>query len=72
MLSPQLVAEIVKAMQALTFVPEGKPELVDMFTRWSIAYSKVLMCHLREDSDVQMELQVSSAPLKKLTLFSLS
>ena len=51
-------------MQALTFVPEGKPELVDMFTRWSIAYSKVLMCHLREDSDVQMELQVSSAPLK--------
>ena len=47
-------------MQALTFVPEEKPELVDMFARWSMAYSKVLMCHLREDGDVQMELQVSS------------
>ncbi|KAL3146980.1 hypothetical protein ABBQ38_014948 [Trebouxia sp. C0009 RCD-2024] len=43
--------------QALTFVPEDKPELVDMFMRWSMAYSKVLMCHLREDGDVEKELK---------------
>lgn len=28
--------------------------------RWSMAYSKVLMCHLREDGDVEKELQVLS------------
>ncbi|KAL3146981.1 hypothetical protein ABBQ38_014949 [Trebouxia sp. C0009 RCD-2024] len=43
--------------QALTFVPEDQPELVDMFTRWSMTYSKVLMCHLREDGDVEKELK---------------
>lgn len=31
-----------------------------MFKRWSISYSKVLMCHLREDGNVQSELKVSS------------
>lgn len=40
------------------FVPEEKSELVDSFQRWSMAYSKVLMCHLREDGDVEKELQV--------------
>ena len=57
----QIAVKLVIELQALTFVPEEEPELVDMFARWSIAYSKVLMCHLREDGDVQMELQVSSA-----------
>ncbi|KAL3146982.1 hypothetical protein ABBQ38_014950 [Trebouxia sp. C0009 RCD-2024] len=43
--------------QALMYAPKDRPELVDMFTRWSMAYSKVLMCHLREDGDVEKELQ---------------
>ena len=46
-------------LQALTFVPGNEPELVDMFKRWSIAYSKTLMCHLREEGDVKAELEVS-------------
>ncbi|KAL0043408.1 hypothetical protein WJX79_003790 [Trebouxia sp. C0005] len=44
--------------QALTFVPGNEPELVDMFKRWSIAYSKTLMCHLREEGDVKAELEL--------------
>ena len=47
-------------LQALTFVPEGNQELEDMFARWSIAYSKVLACHLREDGDVHKTMKVSS------------
>ena len=57
----QTVTIISNGMQALTFVPEGNKELVDMFARWSIAYSKVLMCHLREDGDVHKTMEVSTA-----------
>ena len=32
--------------------------LKELLARWSMAFSKVLMCHLREDGDVQKELQV--------------
>ena len=46
-------------LQALTFVPGNEPEVVDMFKRWSIAYSKTLMCHLREEGDVKAELEAS-------------
>lgn len=45
-------------LQALAFIPGEDPELVDMFRRWSIAYSKTLMCHLRTDHSVKLELQV--------------
>lgn len=38
--------------------------MVDMFARWSIAYSKVLMCHLREDGDVQKTMEVGTATTK--------
>lgn len=54
---PQQRHEFV--LQALTFVPGNEPELVDMFKRWSIAYSKTLMCHLREEGDVKAELEAS-------------
>ena len=57
----RIVTIIANGTQALTFVPEGNKELTDMFARWSIAYSKVLMCHLREDGDVQKTMEVSSA-----------
>lgn len=33
--------------------------LKELLARWSMAFSKVLMCHLREHGDVQAELQVS-------------
>ena len=46
------------ALQALTFIPGAEPQLVEMFKRWGIAYSKTLMCHLRDDHDVRHELQV--------------
>lgn len=39
-----------------------KPEdvaLKELLGKWSIAFSKVLMCHLREDGNVQQEMQVS-------------
>ncbi len=55
--SPQQMHVFVP--QALTFVPGNETELVDMFKRWSIAYSKTLMCHLREEGDVKAELEVS-------------
>ena len=55
----QGATNLVIDLQALTFVPEGNQELVDMFARWSIAYSKVLACHLREDGDVNETLEVS-------------
>ncbi|DBA73418.1 hypothetical protein WJX77_011203 [Trebouxia sp. C0004] len=48
--------------QALTFVPGNESELVDMFKRWSIAYSKTLMCHLREEGDVEAELEAVLQP----------
>lgn len=53
---------IVWCMQALTFVPGNvagnEEDVVDMFRRWSIAYSKVLMCHLREEKHLEEELKV--------------
>ena len=52
------MSAVASALQALTFVPEGNKDMVDMFARWSIAYSKVLMCHLREDGDVQKTMEV--------------
>ena len=59
----QIVTNLAHGLQALTFVPDGNQELLDMFERWSIAYSKVLTCHLREDGDVQKALEVSSLNL---------
>lgn len=56
--------------QALTFVPGDDPELVDMFKRWSIAYSKVLMCHLREEGDAESELQDVLQPEELRTLLA--
>ena len=62
----QMFPNLANGVQALTFVPEGNQDLVDMFARWSIAYSKVLMCHLREDGDVQKTMEVSSLELDLL------
>ena len=45
--------------QAITFVPPEAPQLVDMYKRWSMAFPKTLMCHLRENEDLKAELKVS-------------
>ena len=37
--------------QGLTYFPEDRPELKEMVTRWTPAFSKSLMCHLRKDDD---------------------
>lgn len=46
------------ATQAITFVPPEDTKLLDVYKRWSIAFSSVLMCHLREDEDLNAKLQV--------------
>ena len=48
-------------MQAITYVPAEEDELVDMYKRWTIAYSRTLMCHLREDEDLAKVLEVCFA-----------
>lgn len=45
-------------MQAISFVPSEEPEVVEMFKRWTIAYPKTLMCHLRENEDLNAVLAV--------------
>lgn len=48
--------------QSLTFVPGDEPELAAMFRRWAAAYSKSLMCHLRDDHDPAFELKDTLPP----------
>ena len=55
---PYVCVHIHVCMQALTFVPPEEVELVDMYKRWAIAYSRTLMCHLRETEDLESVLQV--------------
>lgn len=48
-------------MQAITYVPEEENELVEMYKRWAMAYSRTLMCHLREDENLAEALKVRFA-----------
>ncbi|EFN53422.1 hypothetical protein CHLNCDRAFT_136634 [Chlorella variabilis] len=43
--------------QALTCFPAADRPLLDMLCRWTAAYSRALMCHVREDSDLEAELR---------------
>ena len=51
-------------LQAITFVPAEEDELVDMYKRWAIAYSRTLMCHLRETEDLAEVLKVRFTALR--------
>ena len=35
--------------QGLSYFPDDRPDLRDMLCRWTPAFSKSLMCHLRKD-----------------------
>ncbi|EFN53823.1 hypothetical protein CHLNCDRAFT_32075 [Chlorella variabilis] len=43
--------------QALGYVPESQPELRSMLVRWSIAYPRALMCHLRPGENIEEEVK---------------
>ncbi len=47
-------------LQADSWFPESEGELLDMVQRWVVAYSRSLQSHLREDGNVEAELQVCS------------
>ena len=39
-----------------------EPELMDLFVRWTIALSASLKVHLREDGNIEQELEVGPPP----------
>ncbi|KAI3425146.1 hypothetical protein D9Q98_008917 [Chlorella vulgaris] len=43
--------------QALGYVPESQPELRSMLVRWSAAYPRALMCHLRPNENIAEEVK---------------
>lgn len=45
------------ARQALTYLPAQEGPLLDVICRWTIAFSRSLMCHLRCDVDPEAELR---------------
>ena len=45
-------------MQGLVFFRAEDVALKELLAKWSMAFSKVLMCHLREDGNVEAEMQV--------------
>lgn len=46
-------------LQSLVFFQEGDGRLQELLARWTMAFPRVLMCHLREDMDVAKEVAVS-------------
>jgi hypothetical protein len=44
--------------QGLSYFPSDRPELKEMLVRWTPAFSKSLMCHLRKDDDYVEVLKV--------------
>lgn len=42
-------------------MPAKQAELLAALRRWTVAYSRTLLVHLREDGDVTAELQVKLA-----------
>lgn len=42
--------------QGLGYIPDSQPELQNMLCRWTIAYSRSLMCHLRPGENLEEEL----------------
>ena len=57
--------------QGLSYFPDDRPDLRDMLCRWTPAFSKSLMCHLRKDSDLEQELQASGKFTMRFTRVSL-
>ncbi len=45
-------------LQCLTWFRHEEHELRGMFVRWVTAFPKALLCHVREENDLQQELKV--------------
>jgi hypothetical protein len=45
-------------VQAETWLVSADDELLDMVKRWTIAFSRSMQVHLREDGDLEAELKV--------------
>ncbi|PSC69999.1 low-CO2 inducible [Micractinium conductrix] len=43
--------------QGLGYIPDSQPELQNMLCRWTVAYSRSLMCHLRPGENLEEELK---------------
>ena len=48
-------------LQGSTWIDSEQKEAQSMLVRWTIAFLYVSKCHLREDSDVEQDLQVRLA-----------
>lgn len=44
--------------QGLTWFTPEEAELLELLRRWTIAFSRSAMCHLREDADLETHLKV--------------
>ena len=49
----------ISCPQAESWFPEAESELLELLQRWTVAFSRSLQTHLREDGDIEAELQVS-------------
>ena len=52
-------AAIATTAQSLVFFCEEDVHLRELLARWTMAFPRVLMCHLRENMDTQKEVAVS-------------
>ncbi|KAL4421772.1 hypothetical protein ABPG77_009755 [Micractinium sp. CCAP 211/92] len=43
--------------QGVTYIPRGDRALLDLLARWTVAFSRSLMAHLRSDVDAEAELR---------------
>ncbi|PRW33726.1 UPF0187 chloroplastic [Chlorella sorokiniana] len=48
--------------QGLGYIPPEQEELQKMLVRWTVAYSRSLMCHLRPGEDLRVELKDTLKP----------
>lgn len=44
----------IPCAQGLGYIPDSQPELQNMLCRWTIAYSRSLMCHLRPGENLEV------------------
>ncbi|PRW33245.1 UPF0187 chloroplastic [Chlorella sorokiniana] len=58
------------ARQALAYIPAAQVHLQDVICRWTIAYTRALMCHLRQGEDLGSELAGILSPSELAALLA--
>ncbi|KAI7839791.1 hypothetical protein COHA_006590 [Chlorella ohadii] len=58
------------ARQALAYIPAAQAHLQDVICRWTIAYTRALMCHLRQGEDLEAELAGTLTPAELSALMA--